>query len=358
MILMVNLAEVRALPKIDLHRHLDGDVRPDTILELAEKERVKLPARDAIGLEKYFAELRSRSVQQLFTEGFGKVTSLMQSPENLSRVAYEEVRNLRQDNVIYGEIRFAPYYHTGESAYYGHLKDGTKAGMSYEEVITAVAGGLEKGRKDFGVRTGIIACVNRELEAEQGVKIVQAAVRCIDRGVVGIDLACDEATYPPERHSDAFRFTFDSAIGRTVHAGEFGNQPYKNMKTALQILLADRIGQAIPLQKHDDLITLIRDNKVGVEMCPESNLVTGFIKSRSELGIYKLLREKVLVSVNSDDPAIFGYTLSDSFSRLMEECSFGLREMRRLQLNAAGTAFLKEDGKRSLAERINAAYHS
>ncbi len=345
---------IRKLPKIDLHRHLDGDVKPRVISRLARKDGVTLPAED---LDLYFRDLRNQGIGALLQKGFGLVTSLMQSRENLSAVAYECVRNLKEDNIIYAEIRFAPQYHTGESAYYGHSSEKSKEKLGYDEIIKAVSDGLSEGEKDFGVKTKLIVCVGREAEPHEGVKVAGAALNCMDYGVVGLDLACDEASYPPERHLEAYKTTFNSPLKRTVHAGEFGNQPRKNMLTAMNDLKADRLGHAIPLSKYEDLTKAVSDGKIGVEMCPESNVFTGFIKSRNELGIKRLLSKGVVVSVNTDDPAMFGYTLSDTLYRLADECGLGMEELKKLQLNAIESAFgLGADERARLSEIIEDNY--
>lgn len=350
-----DISMICKLPKIDLHRHLDGDVKPEVISRLARKDGLTLPAED---LDLYFKDLRNQGIGALLQKGFGLVTSLMQSRENLSTVAYECVRNLKEDNIIYAEIRFAPQYHTGESAYYGHSSEKSKEKtLGYDEIIKAVSAGLRKGEKDFGVRTNLIVCVGREAEPQAGVAVAEAALNSMDCGVVGLDLACDEGSYPPDRHLEAYKTTFNSPLKRTVHAGEFGDQPSKNMSTAISNLKADRLGHAIPLSKYEDLTTAVSDGKIGIEMCPESNIFTGFIKSRNELGIKRLLSKGVLVSVNTDDPAMFGYTLSDTLYRLAEECGLGLDELKKLQLNAIESAFgLGADERAKLAKIIEDNY--
>lgn len=349
-----DISTIRKLPKIDLHRHLDGDVKPDVLFKLAQKDGVKLPAKD---LNFYFKDLRDEGIGALLQKGFGMVTSLMQSRENLSMVAYECVRNLKEDGVVYAELRFAPQYHTGESAYYGHPSEKSKERLGYDEIIEAVSEGLRKGETDFGVKTNIIVCVRRETEPHEGVKVADAALNCMGYGVVGLDLACDEATYPPERHLEAYKTTFNSPLKRTVHAGEFGNQPHKNMLTAMNDLKADRLGHAIPLSKYEDLVQQVSGRKTGIEMCPESNIFAGFIKSRKELKLDELLSRNVLVSVCSDDPAMFGYTLSDTLYRLAEECGLGMEELKKLQMNAIESAFgLTADERAKLSKIIEDNY--
>ena len=336
------LKTVRSLPKIDLHRHLDGDVRGDTLLDLARRSGIPLPAESPAGLRSYFDGLRRQGIIPLFQKGFGLVTSLMQTEENLFLVAYEEVRNLAKEGIIYAEIRFAPQYHTGEASYYGH-KLGAKK-LTYTQIIRAVARGLKSGNDEFGLTTRLIVCIGRESEPATGIEVAQAALACVADGVAAIDLACDESSYPPERHKDAYHLTCGTPLYRTVHAGEFGPQREKNIRTAIEELQANRLGHAIRLIRHADLIELVKERHIGIEMCPRSNRYCGFIHAYRELGIPQLLAQNVLVTVNSDDPAMFGYDLNDVIAAL----KFDWQTVKRLQLNAIATAFLDRQTKAEL----------
>ncbi len=331
--------EIRRMPKIDLHRHLDGDVNMGVLLRLGGNSGIKMPSFTEGGMLQYFADLKSRGIDKLFNEGFGLVTSLMQTKESLSRVAYEEARNLRDDGIIYAEIRFAPEFHT-------------LAGLDYTGVIKAVSEGLKAGEKDFGVKTSIIVCINRASEQEKGIDIAVSALNCMDYGVVGIDLACDEAAYPPAKHAQAYYKTFDTPLKRTVHAGEFGNNLYQNMHASIHLLRANRLGHARTISQHEDIIKAVLKKEIGIEMCPESNMFMNLIRSRKELNIGNLLSNGVLVSVNSDDPAMFGYTLTDSLYNIAVDYGFTMEELRLLQENALKSSFLTENDKVEVARAI------
>ncbi|MBI2666056.1 adenosine deaminase [Candidatus Woesearchaeota archaeon] len=345
---MLSYQTIKQLSKIDLHRHLDGDVKTEVLYRLAEKDKIHLPVSSPEELEKYFAELRTENFVDLLQKGFGLVTSLMQSEENLYTVAYEEGRNLAEDGIVYAELRFAPQYHTGDSLYYGHQ---SKNKLSYQQIIKAVAEGCKAAEKDFSVSTKLIVCIGREVDAEKGREIVHAALACLDE-VVAIDLACDEATYPPERHLRAFQETFDTPLGRTVHAGEFGTQRERNMWKALKRLRADRLGHAIPLAENKELLAYVKENKIGIESCPKSNKYIGLISKYTQLGIPQLLAEGILVSVNSDDPAMFGYTLTDTLCELAGEEKLTLADVMKLQQNALEMAFLDEEERKKIEKKM------
>lgn len=344
----MNFTEIRKFPKIDLHRHLDGDVFEEDIFLLAQRANILLPVKTAGELKDYFRQLRERDLPSLFQKGFGLVTGVLQTEENLEYVAFREAEHLAQDGIIYAELRFAPQYHTGESAYYGHAQSAPRQKLSYQTIIRAVSRGLKRGEKEFGVKTKIIVCIGREVEPEVGVKIAQAAIDCVADGVAAIDLACDEAHYPPERHLPAFELTFDSPLKRAVHAGEFGNQPYENIKTAIYKLRADRLGHAISISQHEDLLKAVVEKKIGLEMCPLSNEICGFIKSYSDLNISNLINCGALVSINTDDPGMFDFTLSDVLAEVLKDSPAPERDLRQFQINAVNSSFLNQDEKNKL----------
>ena len=343
---------IKKFPKIDLHRHLDGDVSEEDIFLLAQRANIPLPVKTAGELKDYFRQLRERDLPSLFQKGFGLITGVMQAEENLEYVAFREVEHLAQDGIIYAELRFAPQYHTGESIYYSHVQSGPHQKLSYQTIIRAVSRGLARGEKEFGVKTKIIVCIGREAEPEVGVKIAQAAIDCMPDGVVALDLACDEASYPPERHRPAFELTFDTPLKRTVHAGEFGNQPSENIKTAIFQLRADRLGHAIPINRHEDLLNAVVEKKIGLELCPLSNTICGFIKSHRDLNINSLINRGALVSINTDDPGIFNFTLSDVLADVLKDSVEPLRDLRQFQINAVNSSFLNQDEKNKLLKLL------
>jgi len=331
----MKLTTIQQFPKIDLHRHLDGDVTAEDIFFLAKRDGIPLPVGAAKELKKYFKQLHRRGLVELFKKGFGLVTQVMQTEKNLSYIAFREVEHLSKDGIIYAELRFAPQFHTGQN-------------LSYQSIIRAVSKGLKQGEKKFKIKTKIIVCINRESEPEIGIKIAQAAIACANDGVVALDLVCDEANYPPERHLPAFQTTFNSPIKRTAHAGEFGNQPYKNIKTAIFKLKADRLGHCIPISQHKDLLAAAVKKKIGLELCPLSNMVCGFINSPNELKINDLVARGALVSINTDDPKMFNFTLSDTLAEVLKNSASPLDDLTKFQLNAIASSFLSNKEKNEL----------
>jgi adenosine deaminase len=330
----ITLEEIQRLPKIDLHRHLDGAVKPSLLFQLAKKDGFALPVKDLEGLRKHFQVTKEMSLAEILAK-FKLVIDLMQTPENLQKVAYEQVMGLAKENIVYAELRFAPQYHTEQ-------------GLSHEEVMANVLEGFKKGYEETGVITNLIVCIDRACEPELGCQIARSALSFQDKGVVALDLACDEASWPPERHKSAFELVFDSRLGQTVHAGEFGNQRLKNIAAAIDLLRADRLGHAIVLPKDDQLLEKVRARRIGVECCPLSNLVCSLIKDLKELCLDKYLAKGILFSINSDDPAMFDKTLSDNLLAVCQSYGWGKQELEKIFTNSLEMAFMTNYQKTKL----------
>ncbi len=333
---------IESLPKIELHRHLDGDIKPDLIFELAKEQNIKLPVDNKKDLNRYFSKKREEGFNSLITDGFGLVNTVLQTGEALRRAAYESVRNMKNENIIYGELRFAPELHT-------------EKGLSYKQAIYEARMGMKEAEKDFGISTNLISCICRNSSAELGEQIAKTVMDS-QMYTVALDLACDEANNPPEKHKKAYELTFNTDIKRTVHAGELGNNQYQNMVTAINTLHADRISHAIHISEYKDLINIVREKNIGIEMSPKSNIYCKFIKSTKDLNITKLIKENVLVSINSDDPAMFEYTLCDTLYEVADDYNLEIGSLKQLQLNAIQMAFTNNKIKEKLRRIITDTY--
>lgn len=340
---MINLNEIRKLPKIELHRHLDGAVKPELIFDLAKKHNVYLPVNSLEDLKKYYRITKETSVQELMDK-FDVVLSLMQTPENLQTIAYEQILDLKKENYLYVELRFAPQYHTRE-------------GLSMVQVIENVLIGMRKGYKETGILSNLIIAIGREAELEKAKQIVKAALEFQNSQetvkVVGIDLACDEATYPPEIHLPAYKLTFGSKLKRTVHAGEFGDQKLKNIKTAIHKLRADRIGHAIPLPNDKDLLNLVKQKRIGIESNPLSNLICHMTASIQELKLNIYFTNGIKFSLGSDDPAMMYTTLSNVIYETAKVYNWGLAHIKTIMKNSIDISFTSNKEKQSLKQNLD-----
>src|SRR6267142_921721 len=222
---------LQSLPKVLLHEHLDGVLRPQTIIELAKDTKYSgLPNQDPQALAQWFHQGANQGSLAKYLEGFAHTIAVMQTAEALERVAYEQAEDLSKDGVVYFETRFAPLFHT-------------RKGLTHQQVVSAVLKGLERGRRDFGVSSGLIICAMRNMDVS--LEMAELAVDFRERGVVGFDLAGEEGGYPPKKHVDAFHYIQRENFNITIHAGEgFGKE---SIWQAIQWCGAHRIGHATRL---------------------------------------------------------------------------------------------------------------
>jgi adenosine deaminase len=343
---------IRAAPKVLLHDHLDGGLRPATVIELAAEAGYRgLPTTDPDALAAWFREGADRKSLERYLEGFRHTVAVMQTKDALQRVAAECAEDLAADNVVYAEVRTAPELHTA-------------GGLTLDEVVAAILDGLRMGSADRGITIGFLVTAMRQ--GNRSLEIAELAVRHRDEGVVGFDIAGPEAGYPPRLHLDAFRLIARENFHFTIHAGEGFGLP--SIWEALQICGAERLGHGVRIV--DDiairpdgrpslgrLASYVRDRRVPLEMCPTSNVHTGASPSIEEHPIDLLRRLRFRVTVNTDNRLMSGVTLSEEFDRLMRAFGLGLDEMEWLTLNAIKSAFLPFDGRlRIINELIKPGY--
>ncbi len=329
---------LRALPKVLLHDHLDGGVRPATAIELARDQGYKgLPTTDVGELAQWFQRGAQRGSLPLFLEGFVHTCGVMQTAEALERVAYEMMEDMRDDGVVYVETRFAPVFHTDK-------------GLHWDEVLTAVLKGLERGRKAFGVEYGVLVCAMRNMKLSE--EMAELAVDFRDRGVVGFDLAGEEGGYPPKKHVDAFHLIQRANFNITIHAGEaFGKE---SIWQAIQWCGAHRIGHAtrliddIGLDKHDptrivkmgDLAQYILDKRIPLEICLSSNVHTGAVESLEKHPFPIYYRYKFRVTLNTDDRLMSDVTMTKEFAVAQRMYGLGLDDFEKITINSMKSAFI------------------
>jgi adenosine deaminase len=329
---------VRKLPKVLLHDHLDGGVRPRTLIELAgDQHYTELPTHDPEDLARWFHRGAQRGSLPLYLEGFVHTCGVMQTEEALERVAYEMLEDMHKDGVVYVETRFAPVFHT------------TK-GLHWDEVVNAVLRGLERGKTDFGVEYGLIISAMRNMDLSR--EMAELAVDFRERGVVGFDLAGEEGGFPPKKHVDAFHYIQRENFNITIHAGEaFGKE---SIWQAIQWCGAHRIGHAtrliedIGLDKHDStkivkmgyLAQYVLDKRIPLEICLSSNVDTGAASSieAHPFGIY--YRYNFRVTLNTDDRLMSDTTMTKEFMLAQQAFKLGLRDFEKITINSMKSAFV------------------
>ncbi|GAA3131887.1 adenosine deaminase [Streptosporangium carneum] len=341
------LEEIRRAPKVLLHDHLDGGLRPETIIELAcESGYDRLPTTDAGALRTWFQEAADSGSLERYLETFDHTVGVMQTRDSLVRVAAECAEDLAADGVVYAEVRYAPEQHTS-------------AGLSLEEVIEAVLEGFRVGSEGRGIKVGTLLTAMRH--QARSMEIAELAVRYRDVGVAGFDIAGAEAGYPPTRHLDAFEYLQRENAHFTIHAGEAFGLP--SIWQAIQWCGADRLGHGVRIiddiavsgdgsTKLGRLAAYVRDKRIPLEMCPTSNLQTGAAPSIAEHPIGLLRALNFRVTVNTDNRLMSGTSVSEEFAKLSEAFGYGWDDMQWFTINAMKSAFLPFDERLALINGV------
>ncbi|MGB6459428.1 MAG: adenosine deaminase [Candidatus Acidiferrum sp.] len=330
---------LRTLPKVLLHEHLDGVLRPQTVIELAQTEKYKqLPSQDPHELALWFHQGANQGSLAKYLEGFVHTIAVMQTEEALERVAYEQAQDLSEDGVLYFETRFAPIFHT-------------RKGLTHQQVVSAVLKGLERGRKDFGIAYGLIICAMRNMDVS--LEMAELAVDFRDRGVVGFDLAGEEGGHPPKKHVDAFHYIQRQNFNITIHAGEgFGKE---SIWQAIQYCGAHRIGHGTRLiediavaedgkvVKLGDLAQYVLDKRIPLEICLISNVQTGAARSLAEHPFKTFYKEKFRVTLNTDNRLMSDTTMTREFEAAAETFGLTLEDFEKITINSMKSAFLPYD---------------
>lgn len=351
---------IRSLPKVSLHDHLDGALRPQTIIELADEIGLDVPAGDADDLADWFEERSDSGSLVEYLKTFDLTTAVMQTAEGLRRVAREFVEDLAADGVIYGEVRWAPEQHLA-------------GGLSLEEAVEAVQEGLEEGEDAApgDIRVGQLITAMRH--ADRSLEIAELAVAFRGRGAVGFDIAGAEDGFPASRHRAAFDYLASEFFPVTVHAGEAAG--LDSIRSALIDGRALRLGHGVRIaedlevvqQKGDevlvtfgDLARWVRDREIPLELSPSSNLQTGAIArwgTTLEDHPFDLLYQLgFAVTVNVDNRTMSRTSLTRELALLAETFEYRLEDLEAFQLNAAAGAFLSVEEREELIELIGEGF--
>jgi len=331
----MNNALLRALPKVLLHEHLDGVLRPRTVIKLAASAGYSdLPTSNAEALSQWFHQGANQGSLAKYLEGFQHTIAVMQTEEALERVAYEQAEDLSGDGVVYYETRFAPIFHTTQ-------------GLTHQQVVAAVLRGMARGRQDFGIQSGLIICAMRNMSVS--LEMAELAVDFRERGVVGFDLAGEEGGYPPKKHVDAFHYIQRENFNITVHAGEgFGKE---SIWQAIQYCGAHRIGHGTrqiddiavadgKAVKLGDLAQYVLDKRIPLEICLLSNVHTGATPSVAQHPFKILFQEKFRVTLNTDNRLMSNTTMTREFEAAAETFGLTIDDFEKITINAMKSAFL------------------
>lgn len=327
---------IRRLPKAELHVHLDGSLRPETMIDLARTSGVALPATDPEALRAYMLVDNAHDLEEFLTR-FQVTIALLQTPEAIERVAYEMVQDAAADNLRYLEVRYCPAL-------------SIRGGLSLDEVVQAEQRGLARGQRDFGVRTGIINCALRHMAPETSVEIAEHSVRMRSHGVVAFDLAGGEAGRMPGVHGEAFDIAARGGLGITVHAGEAAGP--ESVAEAIHRCHAERLGHGTRLSEDPELEGYVRDRRIAVEINITSNLQTHAVERAANHPVRRYLDHGLNVTLCTDSWLMCGVVLTDEYWLAHTELGVTREEMNRMILNGFASAFLPWPEKQALVARV------
>lgn len=348
----LTLEMIAHAPKALLHDHLDGGLRPGTVIDIAGQVGYEgLPSTDERELSAWFRTAAHSGSLVRYLEPFAHTVAVMQTPGALHRVALECVQDLAADNVVYAEIRFAPELHLGD-------------GLSLDEVVDAVLAGFadgERAARAVGRSITVRCLVTAMRHAARSRDIAELAIRFRDKGVVGFDIAGAEAGYPPSRHLDAFEYMRANNARFTIHAGEAFGLP--SIHEALAFCGADRLGHGVRIVDDIEVLpdgaaslgrlaALVRDKRIPLEMCPSSNVQTGAVPSIDKHPFDLLARLRFRVTVNTDNRLMSDTTMSREMCRLVEAFGYGWSDLERFTINAMKSAFIHFDERLTIIDEV------
>lgn len=352
----LSLDAIRSAPKVLLHDHLDGGLRPQTVVDIAGQVGYdELPATDVEELATWFRTRSHSGSLERYLEPFSHTVAVMQTADALHRVAYECVQDLADDSVVYAEVRFAPELHI-------------EAGLSFDEVTDAVLAGFADGERAAAAagRPIMVRClVTAMRHAALSREIAELAIRFRDQGVVGFDIAGAEAGYPPTRHLDAFEYMRDHNARFTIHAGEAFGLP--SIHEAIAFCGADRLGHGVRIVDDIDvdpsdgpdgrlrlgrLAAILRDKRIPLELCPSSNVQTGAVASIAEHPFDLLKRARFRVTVNTDNRLMSDTSMSKEMLVLAEAFGYGWSDLERFTINAMKSTFIGFDERLAIIDEV------
>jgi adenosine deaminase len=330
---------LRALPKTDLHCHLDGSLRLETVLDLAEKQKIRLPADTREGLAKAIHMGETCASLEDYLVAFDVTLAVLQREEALYRVAYELATDCAAENVRYLEVRYSPVLHTRE-------------GLKPTTIVDAVLEGLRHAQRDSGIKSNVIVCGIRHMDPQTSVRLAELAVAYKGKGVVGFDLAGAEEGHPARHHREAIQLILDNNVNVTIHAGEaYGPD---SIAQAVHKCGAHRIGHGVRLRESGDLLNYLNDHRIPLEMCPSSNVQTGSVPDFASHPLKFYFDFGLRVTVNTDNRLITDTTATKELLLAHREMGFTLEDLCTVLVQGFKSTFLPFREKQDLLRAVNA----
>lgn len=328
------------IPKTDLHVHLDGSLRLETIMELAQQDEIDLGVDSIEELRDKIGPGRSHNSLNDYLEGFAITLKVLQTDHALYRTTYELAQDAASENIEYMEVRFSPILHTRKK-------------LSMAAILESVLSALRDAERDFGIHSGVIVCGIRNISPNVSLRLAELAAAFKNRGVVGFDLAGSEHNYPAKDHLEAFTLILSNNVNVTIHAGEaYGPN---SIHQALHYCGAHRVGHGTRLCEDGDLLNYVNDHRIPLEICLSSNTQTKAVNNLEDHPFRFFLDLGLRVTLNTDNRLITDTTMTDEYYRAFKEFEFTPREILDIVMNGVKSAFIPHELKRDLIRRTKSA---
>ncbi|MDU7240349.1 adenosine deaminase [Clostridium sp.] len=325
--------DINNLPKIELHCHLDGSLRVETVIELAKKENIKLDSYDYDYVKNLLTVEEDCDSLDEYLKRFDLPNEVLQTKENLRRASYELLEDAAKDNVKYIEVRFAPIFHI-------------KKGLALEEIIESVINGIRDAENKYDIKGNVIISCIRGLSLEHVYESIKAGEKYLGKGVVAIDLAASEKKDFAYEYIEAMKVAKEKGFRITIHAGETGFG--KNVRDSINLLGAERIGHGVYIYNDEEAYKLVKDKGITLEMCPKSNVDTKAVNSYEDHPIYKYHKDSIKVNLSTDNRTVSNINLNEETSKLIETFKVNIDEYKEIYINSVNAAFCDDETKAML----------
>ncbi len=325
--------DINNLPKIELHCHLDGSLRVETVIELAKKENILLDSYDYDYVKNLLTIAEDCNSLDEYLKRFDLPNEVLQTKENLRRASYELLEDAAKENIKYIEVRFAPIFHT-------------KKGLALEEIIESVIDGIKDAENKYDIKGNVIISCIRGLDLNHVYESIRAGEKYLGKGVVAIDLASSEKEDFAYEYIEAMKIAKEKGFRITIHAGETGFG--KNVRDSINLLGAERIGLGVFIYNDEEAYNLVKENGITLEMCPKSNVDTKAVNSYEDHPIYKYHKDNIKVNLSTDNRTVSNINLNEETSKLIETFKVNLDEYKEIYINSVNAAFCDDETKAML----------
>jgi adenosine deaminase len=325
---------ITAMPKVELHVHLEGAIRPETLLKLAHKHNIPLPYNTIEGLREWYRFTDFAHFVQIYIT----ISNSIQTPEDLEQITREFLIGQAEQNILYSEVTYTPYTHYQQK------------GLPFQEQLHAINAARTWAERELGVRMNLITDIARETAPEKGEIVAQWAVEAMGNGVVALGLGGAEINNPPEKHVRAFEIAREAGLPSVPHGGE--TEGAESIWGALRSLNAVRIGHGVRCLEDPALVAELRERQIPLEVCPTSNISLKVFPEMSQHSLPRLMDEGLYVTINSDDPPMFNTTLTNEYRVVAETFGYSLDQLKTLVMNAAKATLLPTTEKAALVSEI------